>query len=744
MRVIRLAERQGDFRDQIDAVLRRADWRNETLLILVPFSTSSGISSPGEYENAIISARSVARRFCSAGREATQIESKDLVVAKSMHGAWHLDEVETGKLIKAAADSFPPVAVMAVGFGRTVQKEIVRLAKGDEDLCACFFGTILGADETLLMTDSGGIPSADPTLVPEAFTIESIGYAEALEMTHFGARYMDPRAIPCAAASGLTVRLAGPGEIPQGGTRIEKNPRDPVYPVRGLASIPDISLLSLRGAGLPGVAGIAARMFGALGRADVNVILITQASSELSICCAIAPRDAERGSRALADEFSSEIDSGSIESPIVERDLCVLAIVGEQMKRRTGIAARVFSALGRNGVNIVAIAQGSSELNISVVTLRSDRAKALCALHDAFFLAGLRTVHLFLVGTGLVGSTLLSQIAGQKNHLERENAIRIKLAGIADSKRMLIDSEGIDLNRWRSSLERKGMKTDMDNFVGLMKMLNVPSACFCDCTASDSVPDFYRGILESAISVVTPNKRGNSGPRSRYAALKAVSRDRDVLYGYETTVGAGLPVIGTLRDLVACGDRIRKIEAVLSGTISYIFNGLGKGDSFSALVSRARQLGFTEPDPRDDLGAIDIARKTLILAREAGMEIEFDQITIEPLIPSELMASSDVDKFLDRLPEVDDYYRSRHARAASEGKTLRYVTLITEDKATLSLGTYGPESPFYNLSGTDNLVMFSTDRYCVNPLVVRGPGAGADVTAGGIFAEILKTAQSYL
>jgi len=554
---------------------------------------------------------------------------------------------------------------------------------------------------------------------------------------------LNPPSLHPLMEAGIPVRLRNCGDIPGQGTRIVPRAQKSPYPVRGLASIPSVSLLSIRGLGLPGVTGIAARMFSALAGAKVNVILITQASSELSICCAINPGDSDSGRKALKREFEFEMEAGLIEEPFLEENLSVIAIVGEQMRQRTGIAGRIFTALGRNGVNVIAIAQGSSELNISVVTRSRDRAKALNVIHDAFFLAGIRTVNLFLAGTGLIGSTLLSQIASQREALLKQHSIRIKLSGIVNSRAMVIDPKGIPVEEWKARI-LEGEPADMAAFVDVMKAMNLPSACFCDCTASDTPPKFYEGIFGASISIVTPNKRANAGPADRYRALKAKVREKDVIYGYETTVGAGLPVIGTLHDLVACGDSISRIEAVLSGTISFIFNELGKGRNFSSLVLDAKSRGYTEPDPRDDLGAIDIARKTLILIREAGLPLDYADIAIEPLLPEEMTKAPTVEKFLAMLPGIDTDFAGRVQKAAAQGKVLRYVATITPQGADLSLREYGPESPFYNLGGTDNLVMFNTARYSANPLVVRGPGAGAEVTAGGVFADILKTAQSYL
>jgi len=690
-----------------------------------------------------LSAEIIADALSYEGLPAKPIDAREFIKTDSSFGAAHWIEEETRPRI---ADKFALLdsAVIVTGFiGSTMEGYTTTLGRGGSDLTASILGACLGAEEIQFWTETDGMLSAEPQFVNDTIVIDEISYEEALEMTHFGAKGLQPSSLQPAMHARIPLRILNSFRPEGSGTLIVERAKESRYPVRGLASISSIALLSIRGLGMPGVTGIAGRMFSALAKASVNVILITQASSELSICCAVSPGEALLGADALRKEFALEIETGLIGDPSIESDLSVVAVVGEQMKKRTGISGRVFTALGRNGVNVVAIAQGSSELNISIVTSSKNRAKALNVIHDSFFLAGIRTVNLFLAGTGLIGSTLLAQIAAQKEKLLNEHSIRIHLIGILNSRAMLIDAEGIDASCWKERLS-SAREADLGEFVGTMMGMNLPSACFCDCTASEKPPEFYRDILGASIAVVTPNKRANAGPLERYKALKETVKQKDVFYGYETTVGAGLPVLGTLHDLVACGDAIAKIEAVLSGTISFIFNGLGKGKSFSSLVFEAKEKGYTEPDPRDDLGAIDVARKTLILIREAGFPIDIDDIAIQPLLSEKLAKASSIADFLEALPEMDAAFDDRVSAAAATGKVLRYVATILPGSASLSLREYGPESPFYNLSGTDNLVMFTTARYSSDPLVVRGPGAGAAVTAGGVFADILKTAQSYL
>ncbi|MCE1196032.1 bifunctional aspartate kinase/homoserine dehydrogenase I [bacterium] len=694
-----------------------------------------------------IAAPLVAAVLKAAGLPATYVDAREIILTDGGFGQARPLEPETRRRSLGLADATAAAGgfIVLPGFiGATAEGYTTPLARGGSDLTASLPASYLGAARLTIWSDVNGMSTADPALVPDAFTIPEITYNEALEMTHFGAKALNPAAFLPAMASGIPIRLRCWKDPAAAGTLVASRVAPSGFPVRGIASIPAVSLISIHGIGMPGVTGIAARMFGALARRRLNVILITQASSELSICCAVSPGDAEAGLAALRTEFAHERAAGNIDEPSVDAGLCVIAVVGEQMKLRAGISGRVFTALGRNGINVVATAQGSSELNISIVTREKDRAKALNVVHDAFFLAGIRTVNLFMVGAGLIGGTLLAQIDAQKERLLAERSIRINLVGLANSKKMLIDPNGIDPKAWKERLAAEGAPADFPRYLERVEALNLPSACFCDCTASEEPPEHYLSLLESSIAVVTPNKRANAGPIGRYQAIKQAARDRDVVYGYETTVGAGLPVIGTLRDLVACGDTITRIEAVLSGTVSFIFNGLGKGSSFSELVLEAKRRGYTEPDPRDDLGAVDIARKTLILIREAGLGIDYADIAIQPILPERLVKAPSVEEFLALLPEADSAIGAMAEAAATRGKVLRYVATIEPGSAALALREYGPESPFYNLDGTDNIVMFTTARYSTNPLVVRGPGAGAAVTAGGVFADILKTAQSYL
>jgi aspartokinase/homoserine dehydrogenase 1 len=574
-----------------------------------------------------------------------------------------------------------------------------------------------------------------------------------MEISHFGAKVLFPPTVKPALEKGIPIHIRNTFNPAGGGTRILRDASEGGYPIRGISSMHNVALVRIQGSGMVGAAGFSARVFGALAARGINVILISQSSSEYSICFAVVPEDARRAEAALKEEFETEIRRGAIEEPVTEKDLSIIAVVGSRMKSTSGISGKVFHALGRNGVNVIAIAQGSSELNISAVLSRQDEGKALNAIHEAFFLAGLRSVNLFLLGTGLIGGTLLDQIARHREILADKDKIRINLVGAANSRRMVFRREGLDPKRVKTFLAAEGKEArdgrdgaaepfNLSAFIEKMISLNLPNTAFCDCTASDDVSASYGEIIQSAIPIVTPNKRANAGSFDYYRRLTAYSRERGIPYLYETTVCAGLPVISTLRDLFFSGDRVRRIEAVLSGTLSFIFNNFDGSRPFSALVREAKAKGYTEPDPRDDLNAMDAARKALILARECGMSLEFANVDIEPILPAACFKAPGVDAFFRELEKSDAAFEKRRSAAAAAGKSLCYVAVIEEGAARLSLRPESEGSPFRSLVDSDNIVVITTDRYSKLPMVIKGPGAGAQVTAGGVFADIVRIART--
>ena len=708
-----------------------------------------------------LSAPLIARIFRASGISARHLDSREVVVTDRNFGTAHVIRGETYLRIKEKTGTAfqknqnqknPPETVetlfVAPGFiGCAEDGSISTLGRGGSDLSAAIYGAALRAEMVEIWTDVDGILTADPKLVKNAFRIDSLSYEEAMELSHFGAKVLYPPTIKPALDKKIPIVIRNTFNPSSPGTKITGKAEPGEFPIRGISSLPRVTLIRVQGPGMMGVAGFSSRFFGALAKRKISVILISQAASEYSICAAVDSASGDEALFALREEFGHEILGGIVDEPVAEEDLAIIAVVGGRMKQVSGISGKVFHALGRNGINVVAIAQGSSELNISLVISRSDEAKALNAIHEAFFLAGIRSVNLFLVGTGLIGGTLLEQLAEQKEVLADKYKIKITLVGAGNAFGMMFNTTGIDPRKVNKILikdtkDKLALDFDLRKFIDMMKSYNLPNSAFCDCTASDDVAAMYGEIITGAIPIVTPNKRANSGKYEYYRMLTGYSRERGIPYLYETTVCAGLPVISTLRDLFLAGDRVRRIEAVLSGTLSYIFNNFDGGKTFSALVREAKAAGYTEPDPRDDLNAFDAARKALILARECGMSMEFNAVEIEPLLPAACFDAPDVESFFAELEKSDAGFESRRAKAASEGKALRYVAVIETGKAGLFLRSEEADSPFLTLRDSDNMVVITSDRYSKLPMVIKGPGAGAQVTAGGVFADIVRIART--
>jgi aspartokinase/homoserine dehydrogenase 1 len=690
--------------------------------------------------------------FDNSGIPSVYLDPRKLVRTDDTYGNARFRRDETYSLIRGyfAESAKTGKLPVAAGFiGSTGEGITTTLGRGGSDLSAAIFAAALDVEEVEIWTDVDGILTADPRLVQEAFRIDSISYEEASELSHFGAKVLFPPTIRPALEKGIPIRIKNTFNPQCPGTRISRDAEVSAFPIRGMSSINDVALIRVQGTGMVGVAGFSSRLFGALAGRRINIILITQSSSEHSICLAVLPSDAASAEASINEEFQREIASGLIDPPFIEKGLSIIAVVGAGMKRLAGISGKVFHALGRNGINVVAIAQGSSELNISAVISRQDEAKALNAVHEAFFLSGVRSVNLFLVGIGLIGGTLVEQIASHREVLEDQYRIRINIAGAANSKNMVFRSEGLDSGKvkalLRGEIDQEGIEREaftISAFIGRMKAFNLPNTAFCDCTASDAVSARYGEILQASIPIVTPNKRANSGSFEYYKTITGYSRDRGIPYLYETTVCAGLPVISTLRDLALSGDRVRRIEAVLSGTLSFIFNNFDGSKTFSALVREAKAKGYTEPDPREDLNAMDAARKALILARECGLSLEFSSVTIEPILPPACFQAATVGAFFTELEKSDRAFENRRAAAVASGKALRYAAVIEEGSARISLREESEGSPFRSLMDSDNIVVITTDRYSSLPMVIKGPGAGAQVTAGGVFADIVRIART--
>jgi aspartokinase/homoserine dehydrogenase 1 len=710
-----------------------------------------------------LSAPLVAAALRARGIAAKYLDSRDLIVTDGAYGAARYNAGETFRRIRAAVSSAPGSLFVAPGFlGQAADGSVTTLGRGGSDLTAALYGAALGAEKIEIWTDVDGILSADPKLVKNAFRIDAISYEEAMELSHFGAKVLHAPTIRPALEQGIPIVIRNTFNPSCPGTVIcSRAPASP-YPIRGISSLSNVTLVRVQGPDMAGAAGFSSRLFGALAGRRINVILITQASSEHSICFAVDPASGAEAREALVREFAAEIAERGIEEPVIEEGRSLLAVVGERMKRVSGISGKVFHALGRNGVNVAAIAQGSSELNISLAIQAQDEAKAVNAIHEAFFLAGARSVNLFLAGTGLVGGTLLDQLEKHREVLADQYRITIRLAAAANSRGMLFDDRGLDPALVKRALGRGGPEDavpeagaaagaepfNLDAFLERMKAMNLPNTAFCDCTASHEVSARYADVLAASIPVVTPNKRANAGSYAYYKTLTDYSRERGIPYLYETTVCAGLPVISTLRDLFLSGDRVRRVEAVLSGTLSFIFNNYDGTKPFSALLREAKEAGYTEPDPRDDLNAMDAARKALILARECGMALEAEDVAVEPLLPRSCFDADGVEPFFRELEQHDAGWKERHESAAARGAALRYVAVIDpradggRGGARLSLREEAEDSPFRTLTDADNMVVITSERYSRLPMVIKGPGAGGQVTAGGVFADIVRIART--
>ena len=688
-----------------------------------------------------LSAYVIYQYLLQLGISSQWVDSRDLIRTDDKFGAASVNFSTTNQKIVDFFTGFEGIPVVTGFIAANDSGQTTTLGRGGSDYTAAILAGAVEADEIEIWTDVDGVMTADPNMVSRAFSLQALSYVEAMELTHFGAKVIYPPTLQPAFAKNIPLRIRNTFNRDFEGTTISKRANTPEMPIKGISSIKEVALINVEGSGMVGVPGIASRLFGALGRSGVNIILITQASSEHSICFAINPEQSETAKQSLESEFNFELKAGLLNPIVIEDKYSIVAIIGENMRRTPGIADRLFGALGKNGINVVAIAQGSSELNVSVVIDQHNLPKALKVLHGAFFLSNRRLLNLFMVGTGLIGKTLLNQIRKQYEFFYQERLLDIRLIGAANTRKMFIDDDGISLDHWQDELNQKGEKTDLSRFVASMKALNLPNSVFVDNTAGAVVPAKYKEVLQSSISIVTPNKVANSQSIEQYQDLKKTAFNKQVKFLYETNVGAGLPVIKSLNQLVLSGDRINRIEGVLSGTISYIFNSFNGAKPFSEIVREAQEKGFTEPDPRDDLNGKDVARKILILAREVGLSLELEEVEIEPLLAPECFEAISVEAFFEILKEQDPVMESRIQEARDQGKVLRYIAKLQDGKASISLQPVGSDHLFYALSGSDNIIAYSSDRYSEKPLLIRGPGAGAEVTAAGVFADLIEVSD---
>lgn len=703
-----------------------------SLLNEISTKTNDYLLSFGERLSAII----ITQAFNSSGIETIHIDSRDLIVTDENFGNAKVDLDLSYSIIREKLIGLGKNVIINGFIALSSKKRITTLGRGGSDYTAAIIAAAIDANLLEIWTDVNGVMTANPNLVSSAYTLERLSYEEAMELSHFGAKVIYPPTLQPVLKKGIPILIKNTFAPNEKGTLISKQTDPDGKTVKGLSYIDDIALLTLTGSGMIGLNGIASRLFSSLSQSKINIVFITQASSEHTITIGISQDDADTAVEALNAEFSLEMRLNRIDTINVDSQLSIVALVGDNMKESIGLSGKAFHALGTNGVNIRAIAQGSTERNISIVIKRKDVRKALNVLHESFFLSELKKIHLFIVGVGNVGQKLLLQVEEQKEFLKKEFRLEIRVVALANSTKMLFDHEYE--HSWYGELMEKGEDADIKKFVAKMKALNLRNSVFIDNTASSEIPDLYASILESSISIVASNKIAASSNYSNYKYLNDLATRHNVKFLYETNVAAGLPVIRTIRSMIKSGDRILRIEAVLSGSLNFIFNNFNAENHFDEVVSRAMEEGYTEPDPRIDLSGIDVMRKILILARESGYKLEFEDIKNEKFIPEELLKIESKEEFIVALKEKRAYFENIRRKAELKEQKLRFTAKFVEGKASVSLLSVGKEVPYYQLDGKDNIVMVYSSRYKEQPLIVKGAGAGAEVTASGVFADIMS------
>jgi len=692
------------------------------------------ILSYGERLSALI----ISEVLKSTGVDCDYLDATKIIKTDSNYGNAHIINESTSDYVIKYFNEHDKIQIITGFIASDENGDITTLGRGGSDFTASLIGSILKVDEIEIWTDVNGILTADPRKVDDALPLKAVTYQEAMEMSYFGAKVIYPPTMQPAFDNNIKIRIRNTFEPEFKGTLILEKQSKLKFTAKGISSVDDITLLRISGSGLFGNEEITSRIFDTLAEKKVKTLLLTQGSSGLSICIAVLPEDGEKAAEAIKQALRLEIFDGQIKEINAEDNLSIVAVVGEDMRHTPGISGKVFNALGKNGVNIIAIAQGSSELNISFVIKNDELSKALNVLHDSLFLAESKVFNIFLIGLGIVGKALLKYIHEKKHFLTSERSIEMKVIGIANSKKMLIRDDGIDISVWEQELGQSNNESDIEEFVGKMNELNLANSIFVDCTATDVAVPHYHNILDANISITTPNKIANTQDYAFFRTLKETAIKNNVKFLYSTNVGAGLPIISTIRELVNAGEKIIKLEGVLSGTLSYLFNEFVGNVNFSELVKSAKEYGYTEPDPRDDLNGLDVARKLLILIRETGREFELKDIEVENLVPEKARANVSVDDFFKLLSDQDKTFQEKKDNADENGMVLKYIASFKEDKARVKLTTLDRSHPFFNLVGNDNIVAITTKNYSTQPLIIRGRGAGAEFTASGIFADILR------
>jgi len=683
----------------------------------------------------------IAAAFRATGHDAIGLEATAFIRTDDQFGSASVDFETTRQLVRETFDALPETQIAVVtGFiGSTEGGVTTTLGRSGSDYTATILAEALDASACVIWTDVAGVFTADPRLVPEAVPLPRLSYREAAELAYFGAKVLHPRTMLPAERAGIPILIKSTLDPDLPGTRIASETDDLDLRVKGISSVREVAVVMVEGAGMKAAVGVSARLFGALSEAGVNVRMVSQASSEQSICIVVDASDAADAVAALERAFDRELARGDVRRIYAIPNCAVVSAVGEGMRHQPGLAGRLFATLGRAGVNVLAIAQGAAETNISTVVRGEDVGAALGALHEAFPMRRTR-VHAVLIGTGLVGARMVEMLAAHAPVLMEKDRIHLRLVGLANSRKMAWDASGLQLEGAISDLEATGEPADLDQLDALLLSPGLERRIVVDATASEDVARRYVRWLEAGVGVVTPNKRANTLDMDFYRQLREAAKHREVSYHYETTVMAGLPVVFTIRDLLRSGDRIQHIEGVFSGTLAYLFNQLDAGALFSEAVRDAKARGFTEPDPRDDLMGEDVARKLLILARETGRSVERNELVVESLVPAHLQDVS-ASTFMDVLPDLDAEWAARVAEARQREERLAYVGQIDRKGLRVGVRSVPRASPFGGSRGTDNVILIQSNRYNETPLVVQGPGAGPDVTAAGLLADLIKAAE---
>ncbi len=686
----------------------------------------------------LLSSYIISEFFIVSQLDAIYKDSRELIKTNNNYGKGVVNfEVTNSNCQTYFSQSEHRITVLGGFIASSIQGNSTTLGRGGSDYTAAIIAGNMNAEALEIWTDVSGMYTANPKIVKQAVAIPHISYEEAMELSHFGAKVLYPPTIQPVLTKGISIHIKNTFEPQATGTLITKNQNGGGKSVRGISHVENMALVSLEGPGMVGIPGISKRFFEVLSQSNISVVLITQASSEHSICVGIPAIDADKAIEAINEAFEYEISLGKIKPVKAEKDLAIIALVGDNMKSHQGLSGKMFSTLGKNNVNIRAIAQGASERNISAVIKREDVKKALNALHEEFFEENVKQLNLFVMGVGNVGSKFLNQIQQQRKYLKENLMLNIRVIGISNSRTMVFEESGIPLKNWEDLLA-SGEKADKSKFYDRVQELNYRNSIFVDNTASQEVSNTYSDYLQQSISVVTCNKIACSSEYENYAELKSLARKYNAPFLFETNVGAGLPILDTLKNLIASGDKVLKIQAVLSGSLNFVFNNFNDKVTFHDVVKQAQEQGYTEPDPKIDLSGIDVMRKILILARESGNRLDMAEIENKSFLPEESLDTTNNDDFFASLMKHEDSFQELYKHAADKDSKLKYVAQFEEGKASVGLQEIPKGHDFYNLEGSDNIVLFYTERYPNQPMIIKGAGAGAEVTASGIFADIIR------